>query len=147
MPLFRFPLNRGKAFMQHYAASSEKSLVCLRCSVVNALATLRLHYQLFSVKRSSLRSERKRSKLLFEFNGKLRASYRRRKCRSYAFRLMAKRLLYGITPPLPKKSPSALTREKLSLCSVFHGSLDYRFFSVKGFEIKNTPQGVKIIIY
>ena len=61
MPFLRFPLGRGKALIRHYASSSEKSPVCLRCSVVNALATLRLHYQLFSAKRSSLRSERRRS--------------------------------------------------------------------------------------
>ena len=75
MPLLRFPPKGGKAFMRHYASSSEKSLVCLRCSVVNALATLRLHYQLFSVKRSSLRSERCRSELLFVKKEKLRASF------------------------------------------------------------------------
>ena len=50
---------------------------------------------------------------------------------SYALSLKAEKLLCGITPPLPKKSTSALAREKLSLCSVFHGSFDYRFFSVK----------------
>ena len=61
--------------MRHYADSSEKSHVCLRCSVVNALATLRLHYQLFSVMRSSLRSERKRSELLFVGNVRFRAAF------------------------------------------------------------------------
>ena len=69
MTFLRFPLDRGKAFIRHYASSSEKSHVCLRCSVVNALATLRLHYQLFSAKRSSLRSERCRSELLFAGSG------------------------------------------------------------------------------
>ena len=75
MPFLRFPLNRGKALIRHYASSSEKSHVCLRCSVVNALATLRLHYQLFSAKRSSRWSERRRSELLFEKNVRLRASF------------------------------------------------------------------------
>ena len=86
---------------------------------------------------------------------------RRRKCRFYAFLFTEEKLLYGITPtlppkgttsgqmtilstpaeaevllyviapPLPKKRTSALAREKLLFHSVFHGLLDYRFFSAK----------------
>ena len=56
---------------------------------------------------------------------------------SYALSLKAEKLLCGITPPLPKKSTSALAREKLSLCSVFHGSFDYRFFSVKRSSLRS----------
>ena len=120
MSFLRFPLDRGKAFIRHYASSSEKSPVCLRCSVVNALATLRLHYQLFSAMRSSRWSERKSSKLLLVRNVRFRASFRRRKCRFYAFLLTEEKLLYGITPPLPKKVPFAYhlcAVKRFSLCS------------------------------
>ena len=98
-----------------------------------------LDYQLFSANRS---------KPLFTKNKKLLASFwrfsfhrhlRRLLCkrRYFAFRLTAKRLLCGVAAPLPKKTTSALTREKLSLCSVFHGSLDYRFFSVKRSSLRS----------
>ena len=76
MPLLRFPLDRGKAFIRHYADSSEKGTTSGQMTILRTPAK-------------------------------------------------AEVLLFVIAPPLPKKSTSALTREKLSLCSVFHGSLDY----------------------
>ena len=71
------------------------------------------------------------------FQGEEQGSLRRRKCRSFAFLLTEEKLLCGITPSLPKKSTSALAREKLSFHSVFHGLLDYRFFSVKRSSLRS----------
>ena len=149
-----------------------------------------LHYQLFSVKRSSRRSERKRSGRLLERSERFRASIlcfclnrisglmplvapnaaftlsalrrkgcyaallllfrpkaqRRRKCRLYAFLLTEEKLLYGITPPPPKKSTSALAREKLSLRSVFHGLLDYRFFSAMRSSLRSERRRSKPLL-
>ena len=40
MPFFRFPLNRGKAFIRHYASSSEKSPVFAPVKITIAFARL-----------------------------------------------------------------------------------------------------------
>ena len=71
---------------------------------------------------------------------------RRRKCRFCAFLLTEEKLLYGITPPPPKKSTSALAREKLSFHSVFHGLLDYRFFSVMRSSLRSERKRSKPLL-
>ena len=110
MPFLRFPLNRGKALMRHYAGFpaqrhnvgaspfnlpqfSKKKITAwfyglpllfrkksrLRFRKNNyrfrSVIFTSLDYQLFSVKRSSLRSERRRSELLFVVNVRFRASF------------------------------------------------------------------------
>ena len=103
-----------------------------------------LDYQLFSAMRSSLRSERRRSELLFVENVRFRASFfcvvktdkrlnaaRRTKRRFFAFRLTAKRLLCGVAAPLPPKGTAVLALKNYRSRSVFYSPLAYHLCAVK----------------
>ena len=91
MPFLRFPLNRGKAFIRHYASSSAQR---------HNVGASPLNPPQFSKKK--ITAWFYGLPLLFRPKAQ-----RRRKRRFYAFRLTAKRLLCGITPPLPKKVTSS----------------------------------------
>ena len=101
MPFLRFPLNRGKAFMRHYASSSEKSPVVAPVKITIAFARLFLLRSTTNFFRLSVP--------LFVRNANAR-NFCLRKNKSFELLFYALHFISALrrpslqTPPLPKKA-------------------------------------------